>query len=214
MRFLKTKIKMAKQAYDKKLTKESLFDGGHDKEYLTHTIKSEEEKEQDHSIKTKEKKASRKSKRQTRIRKAIPKQTGNNCNLRPTKNVVINFGKAIASFATSRLALPYLDSLFHKELITLEDFNDFIGDAKNKIGGIESFRSLLLILKDDSSKIIACKKVFAMIAEIFIKYFSINWIIHGRVTHKLTYLKYRFKILRRIQNPEMFTYISEGRKNK
>jgi len=215
MRFLKTKILKAKQAHDRKCVDKSLshnIDLKQTEERSKNDIKTEENLQQKHSTLGKGKASSCKNYRNSRIRKAITDTKKTNCNLRPTKNVVLNFGKAIASFATSRLAQPYLCTLFEEEGITQEDFTNFIGDAKNKIGGIESFRSLLLILKEDKLKIMACKKVFGMIAEIFIKYFSANWIIHGRVIHKLTYLKYRFKILRRIQNPELFTYISEGRK--
>jgi len=133
-------------------------------------------------------------------------------NLRATKNIVINFGKAIAAFANSELAEPYLNELFVKEGIAADDFKTFSADAKAKIGGIDSFRSFLLATEKDDPREVACKKVFTGIAEIFVKYFSVNWITHGRVTHKLTYLKYRFKILRRVQNPHLFTYISEGRR--
>lgn len=131
---------------------------------------------------------------------------------RATKNVVINFGKAIASFAISPLAYTYLKPLLEKENISNKEFADFVGEAKAGIGGIDSFRSLLLIGESETAQLCACKRIFAELGKVFIKYFSVNWITHGRVSHKLTYLKYRFKVLRRIQNPELFTYISEGKR--
>lgn len=130
------------------------------------------------------------------------------------KNIVLNYGKAIGSFAVSHMAIPYLEESLEKFNITLAKFREFVNQQKAKIGGICSLRTLLLANKDDGEHVIACKKVFGQIAEVFIKYFSVNWIIHGRVTHKLTYLKFRYKMLRRIQNPECFTYIRERINNK
>lgn len=131
-----------------------------------------------------------------------------------TKNITINYGKAIISFATSSLALPYLKPLLQRFEITLGDFISFISPSKSGIGSIGSLRNLLLIFQDDLERVVACKKVFRLIGEIFIKFFSVNWIIHGKVVHKMTYLKYRSKMLRRIQNPEYFTYIRQTQKNK
>jgi len=78
---------------------------------------------------------------------------------------------------------------------------------KDMIGGISSFRLLLVVLEKDTPEEVAFKKIYGALAEAFIKYFSHNWIIHGRMGHKDVYLKYRFKMLRRIRNPESFTYL-------
>ena len=128
------------------------------------------------------------------------------------KNIVTNFGKAMASFATSDLATPYLLNIieqFKKEghNIGLEDFISFMGGAKGTIGSIDSLRALVLEDENDNDIEILCKKIFKMVAEIFIKCSSVNWIIHGRVTYKLEHLKFRYKMLRRIRNPAMFTYL-------
>ena len=125
-----------------------------------------------------------------------------------TKNISINYGKAISSFAISALALPYLQPTFDQGEVSLNDFILFMNHAKTKIGGISSLRSLLMINdKVDGVKTMMLKKTFKMIGEVFIKYFSVNWIIHGKVTHKLVYLKFRSKMLRRFENPELFTYV-------
>ena len=138
-----------------------------------------------------------------------------------TKNIVTNFGKAIATFALSDLTLPYLIPLLHQQKkngqdISAVDFLNFVKQAKGTIGSIDSLRSLLLVKEGDSLRESACKKVFQGVAEVFIKYFSVNWITHGRVTYKLEHLKFRHKMLRRIQNPELFSYLkgSNERKNK
>ena len=133
--------------------------------------------------------------------------------LRATKNIVVNYGKAITSFALSKLATPYLKTLLEGSNITRAEFNQFAKKAREQIAGIDSFRSLLMIdEKKEGLHVANCKRILIQVAEIFIKYFSVNWIIHGRLLHKLTYLKYRFKVLRRIHNPELFTYMSNEKK--
>ena len=129
-----------------------------------------------------------------------------------TKNIVINYGKAIISFASSHLAHPYLQAFLEEEQVTLADFVAYVKRVKRTIVGIESFRSLYIVSINEDPKVAACKRLFKYISEVFIKFFSVNWITHGKVVHKLIYLKYRFKMLRRIQSPEHFTYIKEHRR--
>ena len=136
--------------------------------------------------------------------KTFPKATSS------TKNIAINYGKAISSFALSSLAVPYLQTFIDEKTIDLAEFIRFVSQAKESIGGIAGLRGLLLTHEEDDLKMTMCKKAFKAVSEVFIKYFSVNWIIHGRVTHKLVYLKYRSKMLRRIQNPELFTYVSRS----
>ncbi len=138
--------------------------------------------------------------------------TSNSASANPTKNVIINFGKAIASFASSGLAVPYIQSFMGGKQADFKGFIDFIAQRKSSIGGIESFRTLLIIQKGDSEEVKLFKQIFKMVSEVFMKYFSVNWIIHGKVTQKTVYLKYRHCMMRRIQNPEHFTNI-KGRKN-
>jgi len=131
-----------------------------------------------------------------------------------TKNIVINFGRAISTFVTSHLADTYLKPLAEKEQIDMNKFKDYVKSKKVTIGGISSFRMLLVPSDDDTPEEVAYKKVYGALAEIFMKYFSVNWIFHGRMGHKDVYLKYRFKMLRRIQNPESFTYLLGHKKRK
>lgn len=119
------------------------------------------------------------------------------------KNTAINYGKAIASFAISPLALPYLHPLLSKEgIVTLSQFQQFALHAKGRIGGFCSLRSALLTEEGDNEKTSACKRIFQAIGEVFIKYFSVNWILTGRLTNKMVYMKLRANMLRKIQNPE------------
>jgi len=126
-----------------------------------------------------------------------------------TKNIVTNYGKAISSFALSHLALPYLQPRLDKSTITSGEFYNFILKGREAIKSIQTFRTLLLIEEGDDANYAECKRVFQYICEVFIKYFSVNWIIHGKMDYKLIYLKYRFKMLRRVRDPENFTYLRE-----
>jgi len=137
--------------------------------------------------------------------------TNNSASANPTKNVIINFGKAIASFASSSLAVPYIQSYVKEGQVDFKGFGEFIAPRKSSIGGIESFRTLLITQNGDNEEVQMFKQIFKMLSEVFIKYFSVNWIIHGKVTQKTVYLKYRHCMMRRIQNPEHFTNI-KGRK--
>lgn len=127
----------------------------------------------------------------------------------PMKNMALNYGKAIASFAVSHLAVPYLALYLEREGVKMAEFIKFMKDRKDVIKGISGFRVLLLIEEEDTEKVIAYKRVFQAISEVFIKYFSVNWIMNGRLADKMTYMKFRFNMLRRVQNPESFTYIKE-----
>jgi len=127
--------------------------------------------------------------------------------IRCTKNIAKNYGSAIATFASSDISLPYLKQYLLEESLSLDDFLEYAKLCKKKITGIDTFRCALLVKKQDSPIVASCKRVFQKVSEVFIKYFSVNWIFTAKILHKLVYLKYRGKMLRRIQNPEYFTYL-------
>ena len=131
---------------------------------------------------------------------------------RAIKNIVKNYGRAICTFASSELARPYLINLTEKEGVEMVDFIQYTQTMKSKIDGLFSFRSLLLKESQEDLTTVAFKKLFQAISEIFIKYYSVNWIFHSKVHYKQAHLNFRFKILRRIQNPEMFTYLQQDRR--
>jgi len=127
--------------------------------------------------------------------------------IRCTKNIVKNYGRAIAKFACSEMALPYMLPILKEKGVEYSDALSFFSKAKTKIQGIDTFRALVLVLPTDTAKEAALKEAFQAIGEVFIKYFSVNWIFHSKILHRTTYLRYRFKMLRRLQNPIMFTYL-------
>jgi len=92
-------------------------------------------------------------------------------------------------------------------------FQKYVVKMKEIIGGIRSFRQILVIDEDkDTSDEVKYKKIYRGLAEVFIKCFSVNWIIHGRMAHKDVYLKYRFRMLSKIRNPEDFTCLNEPKR--
>lgn len=126
-----------------------------------------------------------------------------------SKNIVKNYGKAMCSFASSPIALPYLERLNTDGRVNLREFQDHIHKKRDLIDSIDSLRRLLLIMQNDDSTLIGFKKIFQEISIIFIKYFSVNWIFQGKMSHKQAHLRSRFKMLRRIQNPQYFTYFKD-----
>lgn len=123
------------------------------------------------------------------------------------KNIIKNYGRALANFAASDLALPYLTKLAAQEKIQAKDFRKFISSKKKQARCIKGLRDLLLISENDDQTTVAYKTIFSELCIIFMKFFSVNWIFGGKLCDKKIHLKYRFKILRRIQNPEFFTYL-------
>ena len=137
--------------------------------------------------------------------------------LRPpkgVKNVVKNYGKAMCSFALSDIAKPYLEPIIQENGGSLKDFNEWVMNNKERIDSIDSLRGLLLPLPDDDQMSRSNKRVFQGISEIFLKFFCVNWIYGGKITHKETHLNFRLKMLRRVQNPEQFTYLQNQSKKK
>lgn len=199
MRFLKNKILRAQEAKKKKSEKHSLLDDMCSKSEVDSqisTISTHASESIDSPLKSEN--------------KTSASQNGDSS----MKNMTINYGRAIVTFTASPLALPYLQAYLEKEQINMAEFIAFAKTKKKSIAGISSFRSLLLIEDSDTEKMKAYKRVLQYMSEVFIKYFSVNWIMHGRLTHKITYLKFRFKMLRRIQNPHLFTYIKERKAPK
>jgi len=133
---------------------------------------------------------------------------------RAVKNIAKNYGRKICAFAISSLALPYLQNFVEKEEVQLSGFINYIHQIKGDINGLFHFRSILLENKNDSIPLKAYKRIFKAISEVFIKYFSVNWIFHSKVFHKDAHLKFRYKMLRRIQRPELFTYMKDSPKEK
>jgi len=131
---------------------------------------------------------------------------------RANKNIAKNYGRKICAFAASPIALPYLKTFIANENVQLKGFINYVQSIKENLDGLSHFRSALLELPNDSNTLKAYKKLFRLISEVFIKFFSVNWIFHSKIFHKEAHLKFRFKMLRRIQSPELFTYMKDPNK--
>ncbi len=123
------------------------------------------------------------------------------------KNIIKNYGRALQNFATSHMVVPYLLPKIESEQVSLKDFRKFFYSKKKQVRSIAGLRSLLLITPGDDRQTAAFKKIFREISIIFIKFFSVNWIFSGKLLNKIAHLKCRYKMLRRIKNPETFTYL-------
>jgi hypothetical protein len=109
---------------------------------------------------------------------------------------------AITKFATSSLALPYLIPVLNTQGISWRFFMTFVACLKPSINGLKSFLKTLIPKSDDPEEIKICRKILQYISQVFVQFFSANWIFsRAQLKHKLAYLNYRFKIFRRINNP-------------
>ena len=124
-----------------------------------------------------------------------------------SKNIVKNYGRAMSSFAYSDIATPYLEPLAEEENVDAKGFQAWIQSHKENIDGIERLRNLLIPHKTDDETIVTYKRIFQKLSLIFLKFFCVNWIYSGKLTHKQVHLNFRFKMLRRIKDPENFTYL-------
>jgi len=131
------------------------------------------------------------------------------------KNIVKNYARAMVNFAVSAQALPYLDKILQDEdEINLNDFRMYMQERKEDITSIKNLRELLMVNDDDEDQAIAFKRIFRKTCIVFIKFFSVNWIYSSKVSDKITHVRYRFKILRRVKNPEFFTYLENFSKTR
>jgi len=187
MRFLKNKIRLAEEALQrKKLCTIKLPD---------HQVKStKQEEEPVTSVSPTTPSGGRAKRSCSSYSETILASTFT----KPTKNMIINYGKAIFSFAMSDLAKGYIDRYFKQEAIDLPKLHGFLLEMKPKISGYKNFEGFFVAEENDSEEVAIYKGVLKMLGEVFIKYFSVNWIIHGKVAHKMVYLKNRHMILRRI----------------
>jgi len=129
--------------------------------------------------------------------------------VRCTKNIVKNYGRAMCTFATSSMAKPYVEDIIKKHNfdLKLEEFYQFVEANKEVVDSIERLKNMMIVTPEDKPAIALSKQLFRLVGEVFIKYFSVNWIFSSKIMHKQPHLQFRFKLLRRLRNPELFTYL-------
>jgi len=122
-------------------------------------------------------------------------------------NVMKNYARAMVRFSLSSLADPYLERMKEKYAMGSEDFKTTLRGHKAKVNCIKHLRDILLVSEQDLEETRTFKRMFQELCVIFMKFFSVNWIYHGKMLERTKYLRYRGKMLRRVQNPEYFTYL-------
>jgi len=180
MRFLKTKIRLAQEALQRKLQLEQ-------QKAFIRPIKPSPKEDESQTNFLKE-----------RAKGFSVSYSDQSTFTKPTKNIIVNYGKAIFSFAQSRLAKEYIQRHFQKEKIDRVSFNNFVDELRPRLSGYKNFEAVFQEDENDSEKMALYRRVLKMLGVVFMKYFSVNWIIHGKTTHKQVYLQHRFAILRRI----------------
>jgi hypothetical protein len=135
--------------------------------------------------------------------------------VKSTKNIVKNYGRAITSFALSSLGFPYLEEILRRDFpgIDLAKFTSYISERRDTLDCMERLKKFLLVSENDSEEEVSFKEIYKKLGEIFIKYFSVNWIFNGKLTYTQAHLDFRFKMLRRLKNPELFTYLRSFQKH-
>jgi len=126
------------------------------------------------------------------------------------KNVDLTYIKAIITFANSHMALPYIKACLQQENLKFTDLISFITTTKDCItNGVQAFWSLFLDEVRGDPKTEACKRIFESLSQVFIDNFSVDWINQSKLVHKEAYLKYRQKMLKKLQSPEHYIQSSK-----
>jgi len=126
-----------------------------------------------------------------------------------SKHVLKNYANAISTFAISPIAIPHLQPIFQREgIMNIELFTNFVMRHKEYLNNITRVRGMMMGEDEDSAEELALKNCFRSISEVFVKYFAVNWIYESKLQDKRKYLEYRFRLLRRIKNPYLFTTMS------
>jgi len=114
------------------------------------------------------------------------------------QNILKNFIKAISSFSTSDLALPYLIPLLDITNITQEQFVNYVCTYKERVDSLKGLVNLTTPGEYDNTETSICKKIFKELSITFLKFFAVNWIYgSNKLKHRQILLKNRFIIKRK-----------------
>ncbi len=127
----------------------------------------------------------------------------------PCENIIKNYGRAMSNFALSSLAAPYLKTILPKHGSSSVAFQNFLKKKNRSVNCIKKLREILPCEDNKDAPNFAEKRVFQELCIIFLKDFSVNWLFNSKIDNKTTHLNYRFKILRRIRDPDHFTYLKD-----
>ena len=136
--------------------------------------------------------------------KSPPKRRSVSCD-----NIIKNYGRALTMFAISKMAEPYLSRLTNRYDFKLKAFRRFVKLRKKAANCIRKIREMLPMSCYQNDANYVYKQVFQEVSIIFLKFFCINWLYNSKINEKVEHLNYRFKIQRRIKDPEHFTYLRD-----
>jgi len=120
-----------------------------------------------------------------------------------------NYGRAMTNFAISTTAKTFLRPILERLQIELPAFHKYIEERKKSANCIKKLRQMLPFDHEVNTPEYSFKKAFQEICIKFLKFFCVNWLYNSKISEKITHLKYRFKILRRIRDPQFFTYLKD-----
>jgi len=120
-----------------------------------------------------------------------------------------NYGRAMTNFALSKMAQFYLNPIVEGLNITIEGFQNYISQKKKSANCIKQLRAMLPLHDDQRDPDLNYKKAFQSICVVFLKFFCINWLYSSKIAEKVAHLRFRFKIMRRVKNPQYFTYLKD-----
>jgi len=121
-------------------------------------------------------------------------------------NIMKNYCRAMINFGLSDIVSPYLINEAQNGL-SFERFQQILNCKKRNVNCIKGLRNLLLEERRSSKEMREWKAMFQKCCEVFLKYFCVNWIFQSRVDDKMKHLRYRGRILRRVQNPAYFQFL-------
>ena len=124
-------------------------------------------------------------------------------------NIMKNYGRAMTNFALSTMARHYLDQILDRLGLDLPAFQKYIQDRRKSANCIKKLREMLPLESQVNPPDYPFKQAFQEICIKFLKFFCVNWLYSSKIAEKVTHLKYRFKILRRVKNPMFFTYLKD-----
>ena len=111
------------------------------------------------------------------------------------------FINVCVSFTHSALGSSYLGVKLHDKGICHEIFEQFVSTWRGRINDIQTLLGLLIVRTYDNVQTAACKSVFKEILELFLKHFSLDWILkNDKAGNKMKFLRYRTKLLRKLQS--------------
>ena len=130
------------------------------------------------------------------------------------ENIIKNYGRAMANFALSSISLAYLQPILVETGSNLGAFQSFVKKKKKSVNCIKKLREMLPLEIYKNVPNFAERKAFQALCVVFLKYFSVNWLFSSKIDNKPTHLAFRFKILRRVKDPDHFTYLKDFRFEK